>query len=60
MKMNILDKVTIPKITYNCEMVSGKYYDSKGNEVDKKTYGGVCGIKENPHTGEAISILSWD
>lgn len=56
-KMNVLDEVRIPKVTYNCEKVNGKYYDSKGNEVDKKTYENVCGIDENPHTGEAISIL---
>lgn len=57
-KMNILDKITIPKVTYICKEVDGKYYDPKGNEVDKKTYENVCGIEENPHTGYAISILS--
>lgn len=58
-KMNVLGKISIPKVTYNCEKVDGKYYDSKGNEVDKKTYENVCGIEKNPHTGEAISILSF-
>lgn len=58
-KMNVLGKISISKVTYNCEKVEGKYYDSKGNEVDKKTYENVCGIDENPHTGEAISILSF-
>lgn len=56
-KMNVLGEISIPKVTYNCEKVDGKYYDSKGNEVDKKTYENICGIEENPHTGEAINIL---